>query len=131
MKQFFILFWCFVGSLCVHADDVTYPYLVFETTDGTAIAIPVSSLTLSIADGKLTAGDKTFTLTDLSKMYFSDSATTGITETGTHVNAPVHIYATDGTYVGTFGNVRQAESTLKHGIYIIKSEKETHKTVIP
>ena len=51
-----------------------YAYLVFETTDGAKVSIPVEeSLTLAIDGTTLTAGSQMFTLSKLSKMYFSVS----------------------------------------------------------
>ena len=67
------------GSLSAMAED--YPYLTFETANGTKTSISTSSLTISIQDGKLMAGSMELTLADLSKMYFSTSdETTGISE---------------------------------------------------
>ena len=66
------------GTLSAAADD--YPYLTFETADGTKTSVSASSLTISVGDGKLTVGSQEFTLSDLSKMYFSasDETTSGI-----------------------------------------------------
>ena len=51
-----------------------YAYLVFETTDRAKVSVPVEeSLTLTIDETTLTAGSQIFTLSKLSKMYFSVS----------------------------------------------------------
>ena len=60
-----------VGVLAAQAEE--YTYLTFETTDGTKASVPVEGLTLIISGTTLTAGSQTFTLSNLSKMYFSNS----------------------------------------------------------
>ena len=80
MKKFFILFMVLVGALTMQAED--YAYLTFETTDGMKASVPVESLTLTINGTTLTAGTQSFTISNLSKMYFSttDESTAGIEE---------------------------------------------------
>ena len=60
-----------MGTLAVHADS--YTYLTFETTDGVKVSVEASSLTITISGTTLTAGSQPFTLSNLSKMYFSTS----------------------------------------------------------
>ena len=64
--------------MTAQADD--YPYLTFQTQDGTLTSVATSSLTLAIESGQLVVndGEKTFTLTDLKKMYFSTDDATAI-----------------------------------------------------
>ena len=79
MKKVILSLSMLAGSLSAMAED--YPYLTFETANGTKTSISTSSLTISIQDGKLMAGSMELTLADLSKMYFSTSdETTGISE---------------------------------------------------
>ena len=65
-----------MGALAVHADD--YTYLTFETADGAKVSVEASSLTITISGTTLTAGSQSFTLSDLSRMFFSlsDESTT-------------------------------------------------------
>ena len=67
MKKIALLLITLVGTLSMQAEDA-YSYLTFETTDGTKISVPVSSLTISISGNTLTAGSQQFTLTNLSKI---------------------------------------------------------------
>ena len=69
-----------VGVLTAHADN--YIYLTFETTDVAKASVSVASdVTLNISGTTLTAGTQQFTLSNLSKMYFSTSdETTRISE---------------------------------------------------
>ena len=61
-----------VGALTAQAED--YTYLTFETTDGAKASVSVASdVTLTISGTTLTVGSQSFTLTNLSKMYFSNT----------------------------------------------------------
>lgn len=69
-----------MGALTANALD--YPYLTFELTDGSKASVSVTSdATLTFSGTTLTIGSESFTLTNLSKMYFSasDETATGIT----------------------------------------------------
>ena len=61
-----------IGVLTAEAESA-YPYLTFETTDGAKVSVSTTALTLSISGNTLTAGSEEFTLTNLSKMYFSET----------------------------------------------------------
>ena len=81
MKKILMLLTMLVGALTAQAED--YTYLTFETTDGAKASVSVASdVTLTISGTTLTVGSQSFTLTNLSKMYFSntDETTTGISE---------------------------------------------------
>jgi len=77
MKRFLFTLMMVVVSLSAWAYD--YPYLVFQTTDGTTYAVSVESLTLDVSNDQLIVtndeGTQSFTLSELSKMYFSTEAT--------------------------------------------------------
>ena len=60
-----------------HAVAQGYPYLIFETADGTKTSVAVESLTLTLGTTTLTAGTKQFALADLTKMYFSATSIDG------------------------------------------------------
>ena len=74
-------------TLGAHADDVTYNYLVMKDSSGTLTPLSVVELCLTFSDGKLHAtcadGSRSFTLSSLASMYFSENApTTGIAVIG-------------------------------------------------
>ncbi len=50
-----------------------YIYLTFETTDEVKVSVPTSSLELTISETTLSAGSQSFTLTNLSRMFFSNT----------------------------------------------------------
>ena len=113
-----------VGALTVQADN-TYPYLTFEMTDGVKVSVPVESLTLTISGTSLTAGEETFTLSNLSKMYFSttDESTTGIEEiTNAVLDEAADIYDLQGHKV--------SKEQMKKGVYIVKTKNRTYKMIV-
>ena len=61
------------------ASAETYPYLVFETADGTKTEVSVESLKITVNGTQLTAGTQQFTLADLTKMYFSMGTENAVT----------------------------------------------------
>lgn len=124
MKKIVLLFMALVGVLTVQADN-TYPYLTFETTDGAKASLPVSSLTLTINGTTLTAGEETFTLSNLSKMYFSssDETTSGIDEiTSATLDEATSIYDLQGHKV--------SKDQMKNGVYVVKTKNKTYKMIV-
>jgi len=120
MKKSLLLLTFLVGVLTAHAVD--YPYLTFELTDGTKASVSVSSdVTLSFSSSTLTIGSQSFTLTNLSQMYFSAAdETTGISEVMTaDLNEATDIYDLQGHKV--------SRDQMRRGIYIIKTNSGTFK----
>ena len=128
MKKIILLFTTLVGTLTAQADG--YTYLTFETTDGAKASVAVSDLTLTISGTTLTAGSQTFTLTNLSKMYFStsDESTTGIEEiTNAAMDEATEIYDLSGKKIV---NGKWSNGKLPHGVYIVKTKSKTFKMVV-
>ena len=125
MKKFALLFLALVGALTVQADE-TYPYLTLETTDGAKISVNTESLKLTINGTTLTAGDQQFTITNLSKMYFSasdESTTTGMEEiTRATLDDATEIYDLQGRKV--------TKEQMRTGMYIVKTKDRTCKIVV-
>lgn len=110
-------------TLAIHAAD--YTYLTFETTDGAKASVSVGNLTLSISGTILTAGSHSFTLSNLSKMYFStsDETTTGIEEiTNAALDEATDIYDLQGHKV--------TKEQMCKGVYIVKTKNRTYKIVV-
>lgn len=125
MKKIVLFLTMMVGVLTAHADS--YTYLTFETTDGAKASLSVEGLTLSISGTTLTAGAQSFTLTNLSKMYFStsDETATGISEelrVNSEEFASAAFYDLHGKMVD--------KSQLSKGIYIVKTKSRTYKMVV-
>ena len=125
MKKILMLLTMLVGTLTVQAGD--YTYLTFETTDGAKASVSVASdVTLTISGTTLTVGSQSFTLTNLSKMYFSTSdETTGIEtiENGQlTIDNSTDIYDLQGHKV--------TKDQMRKGVYIVKTNSRTYKMVV-
>ena len=123
MKRLLLFLMMMTGALAMQAGD--YPYLTFETTDGNKVSVSTESLTLTVSGTTLTAGNQSFTLVNLSKMYFStsDETTTGISETVTaDLNEVTDIYDLKGNKV--------SKSQMQKGVYIVKTNKGTFKMTV-
>jgi DUF4097 and DUF4098 domain-containing protein YvlB len=123
-KQTLFILFTMIGLLPLRAVD--YPYLTFELTDGSKASVSVSSdVTLAFSGSTLTIGSEEFTLTNLSKMYFSTSneTTTGITSLQTADSDEVEaIYDLRGHQV--------TRDQMRRGVYIIKTKKGTSKVTV-
>ena len=122
MKKIVIILMALVGALSVQAEE--YTYLTFETTDGEKASVPVSSLSLTMSGNTLTAGSQTFVLSNLSKMYFSNSdETTAIEEVTTAtLDETTDIYDLQGH--------RVTKDQMKRGVYIVKTQSRTYKMIV-
>jgi ethanolamine utilization protein EutA (predicted chaperonin) len=119
MKKIILFMTMLVGTLTAQASD--YTYLTFETTDGAKVSVSVSNLTLSISGTTLTAGTQSFTLSNLSKMYFSNTnETTGISEVmKANLDEATEIYNLQGHKV--------SKDQMRRGVYVIKTKQGTFK----
>lgn len=122
MRKKLLLFMLLIGSMALHAED--YTYLTFETTDGAKVSVSVSSLSITISGTTLTAGDQSFTLSNLSKMYFSSSNETTDIESFTIVDGDdiTEIYDLKGSKV--------SKDQMHKGVYVVKSKNGTHKITV-
>ena len=121
MKKALLLFSLMMGTLATNAND--YSYLTFETTDGAKVSVSASSLTITQSGTTLTAGSQSFVLSNLSKMYFSNSdLTTGIEKlTVSDWNEVTEIYDLKGQKV--------TKEQMRKGAYIVQSKRGTFKFV--
>ena len=120
-----------VGTLPTMAGN--YPYLTFELTDGTKVSVSVSSLTLTVNGTTLKAGSQTFTISNLSKMYFSStdetSGVTAIDELTADDFEGKEIYDLNGHKIEL--QITNYElPKLPRGVYIVKSKNKTCKIVV-
>lgn len=132
MRKFLLISLILTGVAAAHAYD--YPYLTFQASDGTTQSVSVESLTLTVNGGQLVAenseGSATFTLTELSKMYFS-ATPTAITEISSSLSGNgVEVFSLSGIPLGRFDSAEQARSTLERGIYVVKKDGQTHKITV-
>lgn len=123
MKKFALLLTVLAMGLTAHADG--YAYLTFETTDGAKASVPIESMTLVVSGTTLTAGSQTFTLENLSQMYFSntdESTTTDIKLTEAMLGEACEIYDMQGKKI--------AKSQVKRGAYIIQTTDGNYKMIV-
>lgn len=125
MKKSILLFIALIGAMNVQAGD--FSYLTFEMTDGAKASVSVESLTLSINGNTLTAGSQTFTLANLSRMYFSatDETTTGIEEIESEklsIDGSTEIFDLKGRKI--------SKTEMKKGVYIVKTQNKTYKIIV-
>ena len=132
MKKFFATIVALIGTLAAQAYD--FPYLILHSADGSTQAVSVESLTITFADGQLVAvndnGSQIFTLTDLNKMFFSNSGdATGIS-TMESVGESVEAFTLGGLSLGKFSSMVEAKSSLKTGVYVLRSKNKNVKIAI-
>ncbi len=124
MRGLILFLMMVVGTLSMQATD--YPYLTFELSDGSKASVSVTpDVTLTFNGNTLTIGTKSFTLTNLSKMYFStqDETVTGIsTLQDADSDEIVAIYDLQGHQV--------SKDQMGRGVYLIKTNKGTSKVCI-
>lgn len=123
MKKIFILLTVLLATLTVQAEG--YTYLTFETTEGAKASVSIKDLTLTISGTTLTAGSQQFTLSNLSKMYFStsDETATGIEE----INSAAIEEATD---IYDLQGHKVSKEQMRKGVYIVKTKSRTYKMVV-
>jgi len=122
MKKMFLLLAVMIGALTVQAAD--YTYLTFETTDGAKVSVEASSLSITISGTTLTAGSQKFTLSNLSKMYFSTSNET------TGIKAISAQELSDATEIYDLNGRKVQKEQLRKGVYVIKTKSGTHKIAV-
>ena len=114
------------GTLTAQAAD--YAYLTFETSDGGKASVSVASLSLTISGTTLTVAlqdsedsSLSFPLSNLSRMYFSNTnETTGIEEiTSDTLDEAADIYDLQGHKV--------SKDQMRRGVYIVKTKNRTYK----
>ena len=122
MKKFLLLLTALAGGATAQAED--YAFLTFETTDGARVSVPLESLTLSINGTTLTAGSETFTIENLSKMYFSstDEATAVKEISKADLDEATDSYDLQGHKV--------QKEQMRRGAYIVKTKQGTCKIVV-
>ena len=133
MKKFLTIMAALLIAISMQAYD--YPYLSFQTSEGTVQSVSVNELIITFSNGQLvltnTDGSQTFSLSDLSYMFFSkEQNTTGVTRIEDVSNQTVEVFTLNGLVIGRFESLQKAKAELKPGLYLIKSNGKTQKVVI-
>jgi len=127
MKKVLLTLAVLMGTMTAQADG--YSYLTFELSDGAKASVEITSLTLTISGNTLTAGDQTFTLENLSKMYFSTTDETA-QGTATGISEAMKADLDEATEIYDLQGHRVSRDQMRRGVYIIKSSKGTYKVNI-
>jgi len=135
MKKVVLMMVALLGTFVAKASDYDYPYLTIQSTDGTTQSLDVTSLKITFDDGQLVAtnasGSQSFTLSSLSKMYFTESASAITTAVGQIPTAgETNVYTVGGIFVGSFDSMEQAKNSLTKGVYVMKSNQKTFKIAV-
>ena len=125
MRKLLLSLMAILSMLTVQANDKSYTYLTFETTDGAKASVEMASLKLTFSGTTLMIGTESFPISNLSKIYFTasdESSSTGIESVKTlTVNESVAIYDLQGHQV--------TKGQMKRGIYIVKAKDRIYKMV--
>lgn len=134
MKRLLITLIVFAALVfSVQAGD--YTYLTFRSNDGTEISFSVDNLNITFSNGQLVVvnneTNQTLSLSDLNKMYFTNSAVTNIEETmPSEGDTDVEVFTTTGVSMGIFNSLSHARQTLMMGVYIVKQSGKIYKIAI-
>lgn len=132
LKKIFIAFVVATLSGFVYADD--YSHITFVTSDGLQ-SIESSNLVMTVSGNNLVATNGTTTLTlslsQLQKMYFSDSEGVYTSLQLTEENQTItEVFTLDGRNIGTFQSLREAVIGLNKGSYILRQGQNTQKIIL-
>jgi hypothetical protein len=126
MKKVLFVFFLFVPAVMAQADDYAYPYLTMEKTDGATASFSVNDLKITFDSGTLklvnVSTSESYTLTELSKMYFAKTST-GIADVMADTDdSEVEVFTVSGIDMGKYENVNTAKTKLTRGVYVVKSK---------
>lgn len=109
-----------------------YPFLNIEQANGDVTTYESTGVKFTFADGKLIVnqnGSQTsFTLTDLSKMYFS--TTSGINSIDQEDEKSYDVISISGVKLGKFQDLSDMQNKLEKGVYIIKKGQQKYKITV-
>lgn len=104
------------------ADD--FHYLALETTDGAKASVEINSLSMTINGATLVAGNQTFVLSNLSRMYFSVSDETS---SATGIRQLDNLNSQEILAVYDLQGHKISKEQMKKGVYIVKTQAGTYK----
>ncbi len=118
------------------ADNYSYLTIKKNDTAGTEQSVALSTLKkITFESGSMilttTSGSTSFTLTELSNMYFASTATGILGTTDDESNGILRVYATSGVKMAEYTSGTKISdidlSNLPKGVYFIKSNGKTIK----
>lgn len=117
------------GTLSAQAAE--YQYLTIEKSDGTATSLTAIGLNIAYSSTQLTATNGTETatlaLSEVSRMYFSNTKA----DTATGISTAVNSTTAQETEVYDLSGHRLPQGTaLRKGVYIVKENGKTRKVTV-
>ncbi len=107
--------------------------LTFELRDGSTFQVGTDDLAMSFVQSNLVAswngGSKEIPVSQLSSFYFQ-AVPTSLVDFADATDLSVEIFSIDGRSLGRFDSLDIARNSLAGGLYVVKSQSETFKTVI-
>ena len=108
------------------AKAADYEFLTFELKDGTKTSVQASGLSITFSGSMLTAGNETFSIENLNKMYFSSADET------TDVSEELRVKSEDfATAIFDLQGHQVTKEQMRSGqVYIVKTNQGTHKLTV-
>lgn len=122
MKKLLIVLAVITATLTAYAGN--YSYLTFVTTDGAKMSVAASSLTMTISGTTLNAGNRSFTLANLSRMYFSSS------DHSTAIESLTAEEWDDVTEIYDLNGRKVTRDMMNNGVYVVKGKRGTFKIAV-
>ena len=130
MKKLFFLLLCMFSATGAFAQG--YNYLTFTTAQGERSMIS-EGLVITFSNGKLIAQNALetyeFNISDLSKFFFSETAT-DVKQITPVESGEVVVYNMSGQFVGRYANASTLNQSLRKGIYVVKAKDKTQKLIV-
>lgn len=130
-----LLIFLIVASACCIVNAADYNYLIFRQADGTETSLSAQNLKITFSGGNAVATTAdgavtTLSLSSLSSMYFSNSATNIGSTVSQSADEKATVYTITGVKVAEGISVGSLNSTLHQGTYIVKTNERTFKVVV-
>lgn len=134
MRKFFMIcVFCLMAAAQSFAAD--YGYLIIQKNDGSQVSFNATGLKITFQGTNLIANDNgnetTLSLAELSKMFFSNTATgVKLTEAETEKQAgPITVFTVAGKKVAVVNDALEVQK-MKPGMYIIKQGNNASKVLV-
>lgn len=121
MKRIFLILLVLIG---LRGYAVDFPYLTFRLNDGGKFSFPSAGLTMNITGNVLTVSQNSFTVSNLSAMYFSATdETSGIKGiSADQISSDAVIYNLNGN--------RIRKNQMDKGVYLVRDKNGTYKIIV-
>lgn len=117
-----------IGLLAFSSSAATYNYLEFKSNDGSSQFISTEGLVINIDGSNLLVADSegnslTLDANNLVSMQFTNNDDTNAVKEILVDNGDWKVYNVEGLYSGKYYSIREAQSTLPNGVYVLKNSQ--------